>query len=51
LFPWYHQTIEVQRWRSWFFDNDTASSLVSLTLFIGLCIYLWMDSTRKSAEA
>ncbi len=51
LLPWYHQKIEVERWRSWFFDNDTVSSLVSIVLFLGLCIYLWVDSTRKSAEA
>jgi putative OPT family oligopeptide transporter len=51
LTKWYKPLIEEQRWRSWFFDNDTASSLVSIVLFLGLCIYLWVDSTRKSAEA
>ncbi|HEX2061184.1 MAG TPA: oligopeptide transporter, OPT family, partial [Thermoanaerobaculia bacterium] len=50
LLPWYHQTIEVERLRSFFFDNDTVSSLVSLTLFIALCIYLWVDSTRRGAR-
>ena len=50
LFPWYHQTIEVQRLRSLFFDNDTISQLVSIVLFLGLCIYLWVDSNRKVAE-
>ncbi len=34
-----------------FYDNDTVSQIVSLTLFIGLCIYLWVDSTRKTAAA
>jgi putative OPT family oligopeptide transporter len=30
-----------------FYDNDTVSQIVSLTLFIALCIYLWMDSVRN----
>jgi hypothetical protein len=47
LFPWYHQKIEVEQFRSWFFDNDTVSSLVSIVLFVSLCIYLWVDSTRR----
>lgn len=51
LLPWYHNTVEVQRWRSWFFDNDTVSSLVSLVLFVALCIYLWVDSVRRPREA
>ena len=49
LFPWYHQTIEVQRWRSWFFDNDRISSSVSIVLFVTLCLYLWFDSTKRRA--
>jgi putative OPT family oligopeptide transporter len=48
---WYHRLIEEQRWRSWFFDNDAKSQLVSLVLFAGLCVYLWVDSTRKVATA
>jgi putative OPT family oligopeptide transporter len=32
-----------------FYDNDTVSQLVSIALFTALCIYLWVDSTRKSA--
>ena len=51
LLPWYQQTIEKERLRTWFFDNDTASSLVSIVLFVALCIYVWVDSTRKSASA
>jgi putative OPT family oligopeptide transporter len=51
LLPWYQKTIEQERLRSWFFDNDTVSSLVSITLFVALCIYVWVDSTRKSATA
>ncbi|HVE71682.1 MAG TPA: oligopeptide transporter, OPT family [Thermoanaerobaculia bacterium] len=49
LLPWYQQTIEKERLRTWFFDNDTISSLVSIVLFLALCIYVWVDSTRKSA--
>ena len=30
-----------------FYDNDTISQVVSLVVFIALCIYLWVDSTRK----
>ena len=30
-----------------FYDNDTVSQVVSLVLFIGLCVYLWVDSTRN----
>ena len=30
-----------------FYDNDAISQIVSLVLFIGLCIYLWVDSTRR----
>ncbi|HEX6084362.1 MAG TPA: oligopeptide transporter, OPT family [Thermoanaerobaculia bacterium] len=50
LFPWYHEQIEVKQWRSWFFDNDTVSSLVSLTLFVALCLYVWFDSMKKTRE-
>jgi len=32
-----------------FYDNDTISQLVSIALFAALCMYLWIDSTRKSA--
>jgi putative OPT family oligopeptide transporter len=33
-----------------FYDNDTISQTVSLVIFLALCIYLWVDSTRKTAE-
>jgi putative OPT family oligopeptide transporter len=51
LMPWYQTKIEKERWQSFFFGNDTVSSLVSLSLFVALCIYLWIDSTRSSAPA
>lgn len=34
-----------------FYDNDTVSQIVSLVLFIGLCVYLWVDSTRRTRES
>ncbi|MDQ3283375.1 MAG: oligopeptide transporter, OPT family [Acidobacteriota bacterium] len=45
LFPWYKEELIT----SWWFHNDTASQIVSLVLFIGLCLYLWIDATRRSA--
>lgn len=45
LFPWYSE----ERIKTPFYDNDLVSQLVSTALFVALCIYLWVDSTRKSA--
>jgi putative OPT family oligopeptide transporter len=45
LLPWYAE----ERIKTPFYDNNTASQVVSLVLFIGLCVYLWVDSTRKVA--
>jgi len=47
LFPWYAE----ERIKTPFYDNDTISQVVSLVVFIALCIYLWVDSTRKTADA
>ena len=48
LFPWYAE----DNIKTPFYDNDAVSQIVSLVLFIGLCIYLWVDSTKKvEAEA
>jgi putative OPT family oligopeptide transporter len=45
LFPWYAEdNIKLP-----FYDNDTVSQIVSLVLFLGLCLYLWFDATRKRA--
>ena len=49
LTDWYKQNVEVEHLRSWFYDSHTASELVSIVLFVSLCLYLWIDSTRKSA--
>ncbi len=45
LFPWYAE----DRIKTPFYDNDMVSQLVSISLFVALCLYLWIDSTRKSA--
>jgi putative OPT family oligopeptide transporter len=34
-----------------FFDNDTASQIVSLVLFLGLCLYVWFGALRRAPEA
>lgn len=34
--------------RTPFYDNDAVSQIVSLTLFIALCVYLWVDSVRRT---
>jgi hypothetical protein len=47
LFPWYHEELI----KTPFFDHEAMSQLVSAVLFIGLCVYLWVDSTRKTTEA
>jgi putative OPT family oligopeptide transporter len=51
LMGWYKKNIDQQQLRSTFYDHPTIGQAVSLVLFIALCIYLWVDSTRKSAEA
>ena len=43
LFSWYREDLV----KSPFFDHDPISQLVSAALFIGVCAYLWWDSTRK----
>ena len=45
LFPWYKEELVTTP----FYGNDTVSQIVSLVIFIALCIYLWVDSNRKVA--
>jgi hypothetical protein len=33
-----------------FYDSDTISQLVSATLFIGLCAYVWYGALRRASE-
>jgi hypothetical protein len=44
LFPWYSEELITTP----FFANEPVSQTVSLVLFIGLCVYLWMGSVRKA---
>ena len=44
LFPWYKEELITTP----FFTNEPVSQTVSLVLFIGLCVYLWMGSVRKA---
>jgi hypothetical protein len=45
LFPWYREDLI----KTPFYDNDPVSQVVSLVLFIALCLYVWFDSTRRRA--
>jgi len=36
--------------RTPFFDNDPISQMVSLGLFVALCVYVWLGSTRVPKE-
>lgn len=47
LLPWYAE----DRIETPFYGNDTVSQLVSIAAFTALCVYLWVDATRKSARA
>jgi putative OPT family oligopeptide transporter len=42
LFPWYAEN----RIKTPFYDQESISQIVSLVLFIGLCLFLWFDSMR-----
>ena len=44
LFPWYRENLI----KTPFYDNEPVSQIVSLTLFVGLCLYLWYVSLRKT---
>jgi len=46
LFPWYAE----EKIKTPFYDDNTISQSVSIVLFLALCIYLWIDSTRKVSE-
>jgi hypothetical protein len=44
LFPWYSEDLITTP----FFTDELISQTVSLVLFIGLCVYLWRGSVRKT---
>ena len=43
LLPWYAE----DRIKTPFFDNDPISQMVSAGLFTAVCVYLWVDATKK----
>jgi putative OPT family oligopeptide transporter len=47
LFPWYREDLV----HTPFYDNEAISQSVSALLFVGLCLYLWFGSLKKSREA
>lgn len=47
LFPWYAE----DNIKTPFYDNDMVSQLVSIALFLALCLYVWFDSVKKPKEA
>jgi putative OPT family oligopeptide transporter len=51
LNSWYDANVDKGQLRSFFYDDPLWSQLVSIILFVGLCLYLWIDSTRKRAHA
>jgi putative OPT family oligopeptide transporter len=46
LFSWYREDLV----RTPFYGNEAASQGVSIVFFVGLCLYLWFDSTRRVGE-
>jgi putative OPT family oligopeptide transporter len=47
LAPWYAE----ENVRTPFYGNDAVSQGVSIAFFVGLCLYLWIDSTRTVKES
>ena len=43
LFSWYSEDLV----KTPFYDIDFISQMVSILFFIGICLYLWFDSTRQ----
>jgi uncharacterized oligopeptide transporter (OPT) family protein len=46
LFPWYSES----KIKTPFYDNEVLSQSVSAILFVGLCLYLWFRSIRRTKE-
>ncbi|MFI5119415.1 MAG: OPT family oligopeptide transporter [Thermoanaerobaculia bacterium] len=46
LFSWYREDLV----RTPFYGNEAVSQGVSMVFFVGLCLYLWIDSTRRVGE-
>ena len=43
---WYREDLI----RTPFYGNEAVSQGVSMMFFVGLCLYLWIDSTRRVGE-
>jgi putative OPT family oligopeptide transporter len=43
LFPWYREDLI----KTPFFDDDSVSQIVSIVLFLGLCLYVWFGSIKR----
>jgi putative OPT family oligopeptide transporter len=55
LSPWYAEDAITTPYftipmKTPFYDHELTSQLVSAVLFLGLCLYLWLDSTRQTAS-
>ena len=46
LFPWYREDLI----HTPFYGNEAVSQMVSATLFIALCVYVWFGSLRREKE-
>lgn len=47
LFSWYKEDLI----KTPFYDNPAASQIVSLVLFVALCLYMWFGSLKKDRRA
>jgi putative OPT family oligopeptide transporter len=46
LFPWYREDLVTTP----FYLNDVASQSVAIVLFVGLCMYVWFNSSKKEVS-
>jgi putative OPT family oligopeptide transporter len=46
LFPWYREDLVTTP----FYLNDVASQSVAILLFVGLCMYVWFNSSKKKVS-
>jgi putative OPT family oligopeptide transporter len=46
LFPWYKEELI----KTPFYDNNAISQIVSIVLFIALCLYVWFDSIKTPKD-
>jgi uncharacterized oligopeptide transporter (OPT) family protein len=46
LFSWYSEDLV----KTPFYDVDLVSQMMSIVFFVGICLYLWFDATRRVEE-